>query len=109
MNICDQMLDWLRERQRDSDIDAWHFVQNSAPASKGISHSMLLALRPAAPGRRQYMSTSLALDAIRTFRGLVARYGALHGGFQIWEDGYCKGDSHVSIIEWPPVRAVAGQ
>ena len=108
MNICDQMLDWLRGLQRDSDIDTWHYEQDSAPARKGISHSIMLDLRPA-PGQHQYMSTYLALDAIRAFKALVARYGALHGGFQIWEDGYCKGDSHISIIEWPPARAVAEQ
>ena len=108
MNICDQMLRWIRNLQRGSDIDEWHYEQDAVPEGKGVSHSILMDIRPAR-GEDQYMSTYLGLIAITTFKGLVARYGALHGGFQIWEDGWLKGVSHISIIEWPPAQAVKEQ
>lgn len=108
MKICDQMLHWLLGLQRNSNIKDWHYEQDSSPAGKGISQSILMDLWPA-PDQNQYMSASLALDAIRAFKGLVARYGALHGSFQIWDGGSFRGISRISIVEWPLAQAVEEQ
>ena len=104
MHICDEMLKWIRGLHQGSDIDEVHYEQDSAPAG-GISHSILMMLRPMS-SQDQYLPTPLAFGALRTFRSLVVRYGALHGGFQIWEDGAIKGIIQISIIKWGPAQAV---
>ena len=102
------MLEWIIIDDQGSDIDDWHFEQDAAKAERGISHSILLEIHPVKNGGH-YLPALLLFDAIKVFKGLVRRHGALHGGFQIWEDARLKGTCRISIIEWPPVRAVDTQ
>ena len=101
-------MEWASKLHHRIDIDEYHFVQDAAPAERGISHSILMDVRPVKNGN-QYLSGLLLFDAVRTFKGLVRRYGALHGTFQIWENGRMRAVSMVSIIEWPPATAVTAQ
>lgn len=106
LHVCDQMMEWASRLHQETDIDEYYFVQDEAPAEKGISHSILMDVRPVRNGN-QYLSGLLLFDAVRAFKSLVRRHGALHGSFQIWENGRLRAVSMVSIIEWPPARAVA--
>ena len=102
------MMEWASKFHYRIDIDEYYFVQDAAPAEKGISHSILMDIRPVKNGN-QYLSGLLLFDALKAFKVLVRRYGALHGIFQIWENGRLRAVSMVSIIEWPPARGVAAQ
>ena len=101
-------MEWASTLHHSSAIKKYHFVQDSAPAQKGISHSILMDIRPV-KNENQSLSGLLLFDAMKAFKGLVRRYGALHGIFQIWESGRLRAVSMVSIIVWPPARAVAAQ
>ena len=102
LEVCDEMLDWARSFHQHTELNEAHFIQDSTvDGGKGISHSILMTVRPAVE-YGSFLPTSLLLDATAMFKVLVRRYGALHGGYQMWEDGRLKGISMVSIIEWPP-------
>ena len=99
------MLEWVGAHDLGSVINEAHYEQDAAPAKVGISHSILFGLWPAKDHGHNF-STWLALDAFKAFKGLVGRYGAFHGSFEIWEDGQLKAISRISIIEWPPGRTM---
>lgn len=85
-----------------------HQEQDGIVDGGGLSHSILVALRPVG-GRGPHLSVRLALDVMYVFKGLVRRYGALNGSFEIWEFGNLKGVCEVFIVEWPPAMAVGIQ
>ena len=101
-------MEWASKLHHRIDIDEYYFVQDAAPAEKGISHSILMDIRPVKNGN-QYLSGLLLFDALKAFKVLLRRFGALPGIFQIWENGRLRAVSMVSIIEWPPARGVAAQ
>ena len=107
LQVCDEMMEWA-SKLYGTEVDEYYFVQDAAPAEKGISHSILMDVRPVKHGN-QYPSGLLLFDAVKAFKGLVRRYGALHGTFQIWGNGRLRAVSMVSIIEWPPARDVTAQ
>ena len=108
LRACDQMIAWLRGQVPRHDVQGWHYVSDDVVDGGGLSHSLYFDLGPdSLRGRR--LSTRLALDATIAFKELVDRYGAFTGHFEIWQFANLKGLSKVSVIEWPPVRAVDDQ
>lgn len=108
LHICDDMLEWISRTHRGANIDDWHSEQDAAGDGRGISHSIIMSIRPT-KDEGQYLSALLLFDAIKAFKGLVRHHGALHGGFQIWENGRLKGTCGISVTEWPPARALDSQ
>lgn len=99
------MIKWLRAQQPASEVNGWHREQDSAVDGRGVSHSIFIDIRPTQILGHQ-LSVQLALDAMEALKSLVGYYGALSGGFEIWESAFLRGRSEVYIVEWPPVRAV---
>ena len=86
-----------------------HQEQDGVVDGGGLSHSISLSLGPVVGVRGPHLSIRLALDVMYAFKALVRRYGALNGGFEIWQFGNFKGVCEIYIIEWPPARAVGTQ
>lgn len=105
LRVCDQMINWLRAQDLRAEIKGWHYVSDGVLEGSGLSHSIYFDLRPSGV----QLSTRLALDATMALKGLVGRYGAFAGRFEIWQFGNLRGLSEVVVIEWPPVNAVDDQ
>ena len=105
LRVCDQMISWLRGQDIRAAIKGWHYVSDDVLEGSGLSHSIYFDLRPSGG----HLSTRLALDATIALKGLVGRYGAFAGRFEIWQFANLRGLSEVAVIEWPPVNAVDDQ
>ena len=109
IHLCSEMIDWLHSQEPGSDVKESHEEHDGVVDGGGLSHSISLFLGPVVGDRGPRLSIRLALDVMYAFKALVRLYGALNGGFEIWQFGNFKGVCKIYIMEWPPARAVGTQ